>query len=347
MPSSNSNKNKPIRPSFNATNSWIIRHARELIGYDEYDEIAREIEEERANEDYEDDFAASFASLKTGSDSHHAASGRHPAYALDEYQPDRGSGNEQKTIVENLEAIAAEMEASHFDDSDDGGSKSVPESKYPEREKEEVISSLSYRPSCCGTLSTSINSSTSNSGSESESEFLTVPRPTYAVPTRHSRAGSRESARYAYPRSRDAYTDALALAHGNEIERGLSPMPRVRATSASPPLYLQPAVTMVPDANSLSSISIPDSIYSRDLTYSNPSSRSTTKTEPRVCDSRDRYRENQNPQRAARLAVPRYASKHFVTSPFVRPDERFVLEAVIEKEEEEEREEYERRGRFK
>ncbi|KAI1311968.1 hypothetical protein F5Y03DRAFT_261013 [Xylaria venustula] len=371
MPASNSMKNKPIRPPFTATNSWVIRHAREIIGYDEYDEIAREIEEGRASEKIEDDLVQSLASLKTGSNSLLEISDHHLPDTPKDYDPECEGGNGQKSIVENLEAAAAEMEANHLgDELAVAGPEQEPEgecSRYLARgDSGSNMLSNPTNPSNSNLNSTNYCNSNLNSHSRSGSGFeaLTVPRPAYK--TRHSRANHQENASvqneyaspYAYtannsdtPKYHTAYTAAQALAHGNEIERGASPMPRVRVTSASPPLHLQPAVNTVP---STVSISIPDSIYSRTPTRSR-SLRFSKKIEPRPRGSRDRCSDTKmsNPQRTARLTVPRYTRHHFSTSPFVDMGECITPESIIEEQEEEGEEaegrggECERRGRFR
>ncbi|KAI3339008.1 hypothetical protein F4824DRAFT_508950 [Ustulina deusta] len=104
-----SSSNEPMKPPLNATNSWVIRRARDLIGYDNYDieQWLDNVTDDDINENNANDTGKSpvYPETSSGTD----------LGEPEDYDLDRRAISE-KTIVETLEAVAAEMEASHHDD---------------------------------------------------------------------------------------------------------------------------------------------------------------------------------------------------------------------------------------
>ncbi|KAI0543242.1 hypothetical protein GGR58DRAFT_15023 [Xylaria digitata] len=101
--SSSDKPSEPTPPPFSASNSWVISRARGLIGYDTYsiEKWLSEIEDGGADEN----------------DGDHSEMGysHHPAGALEDYDPDCVAFS-RMSIIEKLEAMAAEMEAGSHDD---------------------------------------------------------------------------------------------------------------------------------------------------------------------------------------------------------------------------------------
>ncbi|RYC54025.1 hypothetical protein CHU98_g12182 [Xylaria longipes] len=101
----------PIKPPLNATNSWVISRARELIGYDSYGTIEHwfnnvgEIENNTISTDDN-----KYDTSKSPDQNHGSNRHGHPAGELKDYDPDCTLFS-QKTIAEVLEAAAAETEA--------------------------------------------------------------------------------------------------------------------------------------------------------------------------------------------------------------------------------------------
>ncbi|RWA03227.1 hypothetical protein EKO27_g11879 [Xylaria grammica] len=119
MPSSSPTVSDPMRLPVNATNSWIIRHARDLVDYDSYD-VEKWLDGIDDNYDVVDE---KYGGMNHGKFPDHdvemmgvtAAVARHPAGALDEYDPDHVAFS-QLSIVERLEAMAVELESGYGGD---------------------------------------------------------------------------------------------------------------------------------------------------------------------------------------------------------------------------------------
>ncbi|KAI1187433.1 hypothetical protein F5B17DRAFT_430576 [Nemania serpens] len=119
MPSSSEKPNTPTRAPLNATNSWIISQARELIDYNEYDAILQWLEDVP---DDADEFLQWNSGNDTGKSSDYpdeASSVRdHPAGEIEDYDQDRVVFS-QKSIIERLEDAAAALEGRLYEGDDD------------------------------------------------------------------------------------------------------------------------------------------------------------------------------------------------------------------------------------
>ncbi|KAH8161805.1 hypothetical protein CIB48_g6441 [Xylaria polymorpha] len=113
----------PMKPPLNATNSWVIRRARELIGYERYGAVEQwldDVDDDGENDNYRiSNHGNNHGNSPSKSPHYDHRSSRpgHPAGELEEYDPDCPLFS-QKTIVEVLEAAATETEAGH-DSADD------------------------------------------------------------------------------------------------------------------------------------------------------------------------------------------------------------------------------------
>ncbi|KAJ2990054.1 hypothetical protein NUW58_g3149 [Xylaria curta] len=98
-----------MKPPLNATNSWVISHARELIEYDRY-QIEQWLDEVIDDGD-DDEQAKSNTQNHTDKPADHSLSNcGHPAGELRDYDPDCIAFS-LNDIVENLENAASETEA--------------------------------------------------------------------------------------------------------------------------------------------------------------------------------------------------------------------------------------------
>ncbi|KAI1422844.1 hypothetical protein F5Y12DRAFT_581147 [Xylaria sp. FL1777] len=216
---------KPIKPPLHATNSWVISHARDLIDYDGYGGFEQWLDRTDSNvsENTEGD-AGKSACLQICSSSDLRATS-HPAGVLEDYDPDC-SLLSQKTIVETLETVAAEMEASYQPDNPPSPvhTLSTPSLPMLDTKMTSGLESESERSRYLVCFCSGSNTlSSSMSLLKSKSQFLTVPEPAHTAQTRHSRQSQQGSGRYTYSH---VYTDAFA--HTPEIERCPSSMPSTR-----------------------------------------------------------------------------------------------------------------------
>ncbi|KAI0441733.1 hypothetical protein F4803DRAFT_551864 [Xylaria telfairii] len=114
-----------IKPPLNATNSWVIRHARDLIGYDGYGAVEQwlddvnDVDNDSNNESnfinkHENNHENSHENKLSKSPHHGHCSSRlgHAAGELKEYDPDCPLFS-QKTIVEVINVAAVETEAEY------------------------------------------------------------------------------------------------------------------------------------------------------------------------------------------------------------------------------------------
>lgn len=115
------------RPPLNATNSWVINHARELIDYDKYDSIMQWLEDVPNDKDKflgirnsQDDDTTSGKSSSSSSSSDSEADddsslrGDHPAGEIEDYDQDHYIIS-QMSIIEKLEAAAAAIERREYE----------------------------------------------------------------------------------------------------------------------------------------------------------------------------------------------------------------------------------------
>ncbi|KAI1754178.1 hypothetical protein F4782DRAFT_528620 [Xylaria castorea] len=112
----------PLKPPLNATNSWVVSRAREFIGYDAYGTVEQWLDDvtddgENENDNNNNGSRSGNNTSKSPTGDHGSSRRGHPAGELEDYDPDCTLFS-QKTIIEVLEAAAAEMEAGHSSDSD-------------------------------------------------------------------------------------------------------------------------------------------------------------------------------------------------------------------------------------
>ncbi|KAI0413204.1 hypothetical protein F5X98DRAFT_379012 [Xylaria grammica] len=242
MSSSSSSVSGPMRLPVNATNGWVILHARDLIDYDSYD-VEKWLDGIDDNYDVVDE---KYKGMNHGKFPDHdvemmgvaAAVARHPAGELGEYDPDHIAFS-QLSIVERLEAMAVELESGYggdngtesssfvtspedLSDTDDASSFSAPSSPS---------SYYSFLPSDSleGDSLLSDRSST-NPGSTAGSEISRVDE-------KHSPASypSREPLSLPHTAPATAATQAEAAPHVHDLaHKHPRPSSRTLSTSISP-----------------------------------------------------------------------------------------------------------------
>ncbi|KAI0527752.1 hypothetical protein F5B22DRAFT_640732 [Xylaria bambusicola] len=235
-----SSPNKPLTPPVYATNDWIISRARALINYDSYDEIERWLD----NEDDEDDGCA------------------FPEYSEDgeirEYDPDNRVLTPMN-LVERLEAAATKTERYDDDEEEEWDLKNIysslslsfsPGDGFPpspgdissHRDRavgetgvtyaslDEMLHrpffSMSLEPDFSAAPVQTVSTPAQLPSNDSAPQSIAVPPPAYIAPDRHRRK------QYVRPRLY-SYSDMDNMEKGLGIERGLSPIPRVRGHSSS------------------------------------------------------------------------------------------------------------------
>ncbi|KAI0481857.1 hypothetical protein F4859DRAFT_512993 [Xylaria cf. heliscus] len=240
----------------------VIRRARELIGYDGYGtveqwlDVADENENESENENKNNTNENKHGNNTSKSPDHHHGPSRpgHPAGELEDYDPDRPLFS-QKTIVDVLEAAAAEMEAGRDDaspasscyrylTSDSLGGEPLLDNQYQ-------FQGLDVNPpsAIIDEKSSTPSPPLSTSNSNSNSELLTVPLPAHTAPAR-ARAGKYTPPPHPHPDPHphplpQPTPDTQSQSQSNnyffaqpylhlEIERGASPMPRFRGQAPYP-----------------------------------------------------------------------------------------------------------------
>ncbi|KAI1362763.1 hypothetical protein F5Y08DRAFT_341285 [Xylaria arbuscula] len=229
-----SSPNKPITPPLHATNSWIITRARAMIDYDSYGSI------EDWLENVEDDDDDTIKSLDTV----------HPAGEIEDYDQDHQVLTPM-SVVERLEVAAAKLEALHHGADEEH-----------ESDCEDVLSmpsSLSFRSGGYGHLPSDsleneplvcdrrdanpetavgaekilVPSSQTTSDNSASSQVLAVPPRAYTARERQGKKANRQRRkRFTIPRL-NSYSDMDNLNEGLSIERGLSPIPRIRRWTSS------------------------------------------------------------------------------------------------------------------
>ncbi|KAI0874333.1 hypothetical protein GGS24DRAFT_516682 [Hypoxylon argillaceum] len=115
-----SSSNEPLLPAeapLYATNSWVISRSRALINYDKYDAVAQWLDEVTDEEGEKIDAGKALSRSERGPDQVRVLCG-HAAGELEDYDSDCCILS-PNTIVERLEAVAAEMEARHHEDNND------------------------------------------------------------------------------------------------------------------------------------------------------------------------------------------------------------------------------------
>ncbi|KAJ3560461.1 hypothetical protein NPX13_g9293 [Xylaria arbuscula] len=320
-----SSLNKPITPPLHATNSWIITRARAMIDYDSYGSIEDWLENVDDDED-------ALKSLETV----------HPAGEIEDYDQDHQILT-PISVVERLEAAAAKLEALHY--------RADEEQESDCEDALSMASSLSFRSGGYGHLpsdsleneplvptrhdanleaavgeeKTLVPSSQITSDNSASSQVLAVPPRAYTARERQGKKANRQRGKRFTILRLKSYSDMDNLNEGLSIERGLSPIPRIRRwassrrRSASRASSASVSSQRAPEPGPVSSEIV--STSEANVTQNTSSQSLTQSNSLRLRISKCRQTPSLEilspiPQRAGQLLVPGPAQTHFIGSPF-------------------------------
>ncbi|KAK5631964.1 hypothetical protein RRF57_007678 [Xylaria bambusicola] len=236
-----SSSNKPITPPMYATNDWIISRARALIDYDSYDEIEKWLDNS-GDEDDTFEFPEYFEDL---------------VGEIQDYDPDNRVLTPM-TLVERLEAAAAKTEKydndeeqesdledinSHLSLAFSSGDELLPSTLVSHHRDRVVgktgvayasldemlyehVPSMKIEPGFTTARVQTVSIPARTPSDNYALESIALPPPAYIATDRHRRK------KYVRPRLY-SYSDMDNMEKGLGIERGLSPIPRIRGNSFS------------------------------------------------------------------------------------------------------------------
>ena len=257
----------------------------------------------------------------------------HPIGELKDYDPDHQVLT-PISVVERLEAAAAKLEALHGEqESDCKDALSLSSLSFRSSygylpsdslENEPLVSEphTTNPESAVGTETAPAPSSQVTSD-DSTSQYLTVPPPAYTARERQSKPRRQGRKRYTMPRLY-SYSDMDNLNEGLSIDRGLSPVPRIRRWNSS---RLRPSPSLasstfqpIPELDNPVSSEKASSLETEAPTRNAPS-QFPAQPNPRLRISKCRQTPSPEilapvPQRVGQLLIPGLSRTQFVASPF-------------------------------